>query len=225
MADPGRTLDFLDYIGNLKQIKRTGWVENGVEGVESIADHMYRMGIVSMLSDDKNLDTNRLIKVSLVHDIAESIIGDISPKQMKERGLTKDEKSKMERQAMQDIANKLGGDIGSELLSLWDEYENSNTKEGLWVKDIDRLEMCIQAFEYERAQKVDLSGFYSSIVGRLKDPWLSSLGEELMSRRSEFLKTTTLTPRTEKSACKSCVGYIAAIGLGVLIGKVMFGSK
>eukprot|EP01060_Flectonema_neradi_P008488 TRINITY_DN16068_c0_g1_i1.p1 TRINITY_DN16068_c0_g1~~TRINITY_DN16068_c0_g1_i1.p1 ORF type:complete len:226 (+),score=39.23 TRINITY_DN16068_c0_g1_i1:78-755(+) len=225
MCDPAKTLDFLEYIGTLKQTKRTGWVENGVENVESVADHMYRMGIVSLLSGDKELNTDRLIKVSLVHDIAESVIGDISPKQMRERGLTKEAKSQMEKQAMQDIANTLGGDTGAELLSLWNEYEDSNTKEGLWVKDIDRLEMCIQAFEYERNQGVDLSGFYTSIVGRLKDPWLISLGEELMSRREAFLKTTTLTAKTEKSACKSCLGYVAALGVGVLVGKLIFGSK
>jgi len=40
--------------------------------------------------------------------------------------------------------------IGHELYDLWNEYENSLSNEAIFVKEVDKLEMLIQAFEYER---------------------------------------------------------------------------
>ena len=39
--------------------KRTGWVRSGVAGPESIADHMYRMGMMALVAGDASVDTNR----------------------------------------------------------------------------------------------------------------------------------------------------------------------
>lgn len=44
---PKKMLDFLLIVGKLKTEKRTGWVNNKVPQVESIADHMYRMAIMA----------------------------------------------------------------------------------------------------------------------------------------------------------------------------------
>jgi 5'-deoxynucleotidase YfbR-like HD superfamily hydrolase len=41
----------------------------------------------------------------------------------------------------------------SELVSLWRNYENQDTPEARFVKDIDKLECCIQAFEYEQRSR------------------------------------------------------------------------
>ena len=43
----------------LQTIKRTGWVRSGVAGPESIADHMYRMGMMALLAGNAGVDTNR----------------------------------------------------------------------------------------------------------------------------------------------------------------------
>ncbi|RUS26573.1 hypothetical protein BC938DRAFT_470589 [Jimgerdemannia flammicorona] len=86
MSDPSNVIEFLHIIENLKvpseqskkkktcrslcwnvslttipsgfsqRTKRTGWVDHGVKGSESIADHMHRMGVMAMLIDDKSLD-------------------------------------------------------------------------------------------------------------------------------------------------------------------------
>jgi len=52
-------IEFLHLCTRLKTTKRTGWVENGIRGPESIADHMHRMGVMAMLIDDPALDRNR----------------------------------------------------------------------------------------------------------------------------------------------------------------------
>ena len=59
---------------------------------ESVADHMYRMSMLSFAICDKNINKDLLIKICLVHDIAESIVGDITPYD----GVTKEEKRILE---------------------------------------------------------------------------------------------------------------------------------
>ena len=48
---------------------------------ESIADHMYRMSLMAMISSFSNgkIDTNRCIQLALIHDLAEAQVGDITP--------------------------------------------------------------------------------------------------------------------------------------------------
>lgn len=71
---------FLQIIRSLKFQKRTGWLDHGIpaEATESIADHMYRMGVISMLVP-KEVDSNKCVKIAIVHDIAECLVGDITP--------------------------------------------------------------------------------------------------------------------------------------------------
>jgi putative hydrolase of HD superfamily len=65
---------------SLQVTKRSGWVRKGVAGPESIADHMYRMGLMATLcAGASGVDVTRCIKMALVHDVAEAIVGDITP--------------------------------------------------------------------------------------------------------------------------------------------------
>lgn len=74
-----QALDFLRVVGKLKTLKRTGWVNNKVALPESVADHMYRMAMCSFLITDPALDRTRLMKLAVVHDLAEALVGDIVP--------------------------------------------------------------------------------------------------------------------------------------------------
>lgn len=50
----------------------------GVKEPESIADHMYRMAMMSLVAPG-NLDKIKLIEMCLIHDLPESIVGDLTP--------------------------------------------------------------------------------------------------------------------------------------------------
>ncbi len=54
--------------------KRTGWVRRGVEGAESIADHMYRMAVMAMLFAGTDIDYQRCVMMAIVHDMAEGML-------------------------------------------------------------------------------------------------------------------------------------------------------
>ena len=66
---------------NLKKIKRQGWIDKlSIKNPESVADHSYSMGIIGMvISDMENYDSEKILKMILLHDLAESKIGDYTP--------------------------------------------------------------------------------------------------------------------------------------------------
>eukprot|EP00794_Sanderia_malayensis_P012264 gene12265-13529_t len=166
-------LEFLMLVGQLKNVKRTGWINHEVKSPESVADHMYRMAIMTFLlkNDNKEIDSTRCLKLAVVHDLAECIVGDITPSDP----MGKEEKHRREKQAMEHLASLVSMEVGSELQELYEvsacsflEYENQATDEARAVKDLDRFEMILQAFEYEKAESRfgDLQDFFNSTKGR-----------------------------------------------------------
>ncbi|KAF8042028.1 hypothetical protein BT93_A0586 [Corymbia citriodora subsp. variegata] len=72
-------IDFLTLCHRLKTTKRKGWINQGIDGPESIADHMYRMALMALIADDlPGLDRERCIKIAIVHDIAEGRVDSAS---------------------------------------------------------------------------------------------------------------------------------------------------
>lgn len=86
-------LELMHLVERLKLQKRTGWVRQGINLPESIADHMYRMAMLSLLSEeDDRLDIAKCVQMAVVHDLAEATVGDITPYD----GISKAEKEKLE---------------------------------------------------------------------------------------------------------------------------------
>ncbi|KAJ4910011.1 HD domain protein [Raphanus sativus] len=78
-----------DRSGDGSTTPRAGWVKRELKNPESIADHMYRMGLMALVSTDiPGVNRDKCMKVAIVHDIAEAILGDITPT----CGISKEEK-------------------------------------------------------------------------------------------------------------------------------------
>lgn len=185
---PANLLAFYRLVGKLKTTKRTGWVRAGVTLPESIADHMYRMSLIALTAAPAHINATHAAKLALVHDLAEAIVGDITPQD----GVSKSDKDAMERAAMRQIACEVvgGGDDGvaAELERLWEEYEAGETAEARFVKQIDKLEMVIQADDYEREQPgMDLSDFFQSTQGVVTEPSLKAVDDTLRTARADRL--------------------------------------
>ncbi|XP_033167969.1 HD domain-containing protein 2 [Drosophila mauritiana] len=188
----GEILQFMELIGNLKHTKRTGWVLRDVNDCESISGHMYRMSMLTFLLDgSEGLNQIRCMELALVHDLAESLVGDITPF----CGISKDDKRAMEFKAMEDIC-KLIEPRGKRIMELFEEYEHGQTAESKFVKDLDRLDMVMQAFEYEKRDNCLLKHqeFFDSTEGKFNHPFVKKLVNEIYEQRDVLAKEKGATP-------------------------------
>jgi len=116
-----------------------------------------------------------------VRYVQQSIAGDYTPLD----AITPAEKHRVEREAMLTIRSTLEDTVaGQELLDLWEEYERQDTVDARFVKDLDRFEMIVTAYEYEQAQPVNLDSFWRCTQGVFKHPIIQDLDTELRARRT-----------------------------------------
>ena len=140
----------------LKDIFRTGWKLSGVDFPESVADHTLGVVFLSMLLGDKlNLDTEKMMKMAVLHDIAESKLGDIHYESQTYLGET----------AIKEAEEKAARDVlPEEYFELWEEFRSKTSKEAQIVSACDKLELYFQALRYEKAGHTGLDHFW-------ENPW------------------------------------------------------
>lgn len=172
-------LDFFKTAANLKKISRQGWVNKlSLDNPESVADHSYSMAIMSMvISDLENYNSEKILKMVLLHDLAESKTGDYTPEQ-----LSKEKKSKLENNAFYEITKNLPDLIKSQYLQIWQEYQQNISLESKIVHQIDRLEMALQAKIYQKDghSKEKLESFFESAKKDITDPELKELFKKIV---------------------------------------------
>jgi len=167
-------LDFFKTAANLKKISRQGWIDKlSLDNPESVADHSYSMAIMSMvISDLENYNSEKILKMVLLHDIAESKIGDYTPEQ-----LSNEKKNKLENNAFDKIIKNLPDLIKSQYLQIWQEYQENTSPESKFVHQIDKLEMTLQAKIYQKDghSQEKLECFFESAKIDITDPKLKEL--------------------------------------------------
>ena len=141
--------DFIEHFYKLKELARTGWKQKlEIDNAESVASHTLLMIVlVSFFSEKYRYSfkqKDRLVEMTLIHDLAESIIGDITPEDDKEN-----RKRKLEDKAFHRITEKISSKtLKKKYLQLWHEYKTNKSFESKFVHLIDKLEMVVQAKYY-----------------------------------------------------------------------------
>ena len=177
-------LQFFHVIFQLKKTPRTAWLQKDMahQDPESIADHMYRVAMIAMVAPmEEGMDRQRCVMMALVHDLAEAIVGDITPI----CGVSLEEKERREREAMAEITKDLAPETHTLINQLWEEYETAATPEARLVKQIDKFEFALQAAEYEWEHGRDFSDFVSAVDPRLTDPLVRSFYDGLLAERKQ----------------------------------------
>jgi putative hydrolase of HD superfamily len=139
-------VSFFRIVCNLKTIKRSGWIhKSNITSPESVADHSYSMCMMSMiLAEIMNLDSGHIMKMVIIHDLAESLVGDHMPD-----NISSEKKQLVEDKAMKKIISKLPNSLRKNYLHIWNEYNGNITVNAKFVHNMDKLEMALQAKEYE----------------------------------------------------------------------------
>lgn len=152
---------FFRSVLQLKSVRRAGWVSKvKVKDAESVADHTFSMCAMAMLlSDMLGLDTHRVVKMAILHDLAESIVGDYMP-----GDVSANQKLAKEKRAMKSILSGLPEKVRTEYEQVWLEYLQNKTDVARFVHRIDKLEMALQANQYAK----------QGYAGRLLAPFFES---------------------------------------------------
>ena len=172
-------LDFFKTAVNLKNISRQGWMDKlSLKHPESVADHSYSMAIMGMIiSDLENYNSEKMLKMILLHDLAESKIGDYTPNQ-----ISKENKIKIENNAYNEIINTLPEAIKLQYGKIWEEYQKHESPESKIVHQIDKLEMALQAKMYQKqgSSKDTVESFFKSAENEITHPKLKDILNQIL---------------------------------------------
>ena len=153
----------------LKRLDRTGWVLRGLApGAESVAAHSYGVAFASMLLVDEarargaDLDAERVLRLALLHDVAETRTGDMPRTVAEYYGA--ELRRRAERAAFDDVMRGLGG--AARYGELHEDYEERASLEARLVKAADMIDLLAQALAFERAGARGLDEFWEGADGR-----------------------------------------------------------
>lgn len=174
-------LVYFEY-NQLKNLYRQGWLQQTTvpkERCESVADHCFGVALLSLFISEQyfpSLDASKIIRMALLHEFGEIYGGDITPND----NVSKDRKEKVERDSVYRVLSKLKN--GKKYTELWEEYENRSSKEAIFVDQIDKLEMALQAGVYAKSGNKNLRKHVESSKTRISDRVLKEFIEELEKR-------------------------------------------
>ncbi len=157
-------LPTLIELQRLKRLDRTGWTLRGLaNGTESVAAHSFGVCVTAMMLADQIrergvvVDAERVLRMALVHDWAETRVGDMPKTATAYFG--SEARHKAETAAVADIV--AGTCCATLYEAVHDEYENRESLESRLVKAADLIDLLVEALALERAGARGLSEFWT----------------------------------------------------------------
>ncbi len=136
-----RDIDFLFEIGTLRNVPRA-WQQVLTGKVQNISEHIFRTVMIAwIIALAEKADAGKVIKIALIHDIAESRTGDIA-------FLHRDYVTRHEELAEGHIFG--GTALEEEARELLKEYSERTSLEAKIVKDADNLDVDLELVELTR---------------------------------------------------------------------------
>ncbi len=163
---------FWKYAVALKREPRKGWQKRVAGRIESVADHSFAVALLAMYEGERRgYDLKKILKLALIHDLEEAIIGDLTPRDKAYRGATRVQKDR--ERAIRELLSKLPAKSRPTYLRLWIDLRERRSKEARLVHQLDKVEMAFQAKEYgKRMGQRKMRDFYDSAGKETNDPVL-----------------------------------------------------
>jgi len=177
-------LDFFKTVGKSKRLPRTGWVREKIKNPESIAEHSFRVGVLIMVLADKlDADKDKLTRMALLVNLGELVTGDMVTARGWHIDLKKQEEmEKKEREGIRGLFDYI--EKGKEFVSIYNEMVNKDTQDAKIFWQLERLEMALQALEYEEEQGVVIDEFFINTELYLKEPLLKKIFYQILKSRN-----------------------------------------
>jgi putative hydrolase of HD superfamily len=174
-------LSALEACAAVKDVERRGWkTRAGISSPESVADHSFATALAAMMIGDfLGMDTLEMVRMALIHDVCEATTGDIQPGEMDGRS-----KEVQETAALSGLLEALPERQRSSYLEAFSRFNAGTSPEARLVKDLDKLEMVLQAVRYERkgTRGEVLEEFWKTAAERISSPE----GRKLLSSASSL---------------------------------------
>ena len=133
-----KQIEFVLVIDEMKNVLRRNLVVDGSRR-ENDAEHSWHLAMLAMILEEyssEKVDIERVLKITLVHDVVEVYAGDTFAYD------AKGNEDKLDREI--EAANRLFGMLdpvqGAEIRALWDEFEAKETAESRYANAVDRLQ-------------------------------------------------------------------------------------
>ena len=137
-----------------------------------MADHTCAVALLAMYEGERRgYDLERILKLALIHDLEEAIMGDLTPQDKASLGPTKVQKDR--ETAIRELLSKLPSKSRASYLKLWTDLKERRSKEARLVHQLDNVEMAFQAHKYgKRMGQRKMRDFYDSAIKETNDPIL-----------------------------------------------------
>ena len=154
MEKEQRVINYYVLCNKLKNVIRTGWLDWHVNRnrLESIAEHIYgtqMLAIAMKYEYNYDIDIMKVIFMLAIHELGETIIGDLTMFQ-----ISKVEKEQIEHAAVHRILSNILD--GEKIEKLFLEFDAHETKEAIFAYQCDKLECDLQCKIYDEEGCVDL---------------------------------------------------------------------
>jgi len=136
-------IDFHKKAEKLKTTMRHSWLTDSSRQ-ESVAEHSWMLSLLAILLSDKiatKVDLLKVLKMVIIHDLAESITGDIPSHEVSTR---QENKYENEKKAFENLIKSLPKEKANEIISLWEEFEKNETPEAKFGNSLDKVEAVMQ---------------------------------------------------------------------------------
>lgn len=169
--------NFLFEVGILAKTPRSGFHFLGT-GKQSVAEHINRVCFIGyslgMLEGD--VDVSKIMKMCLLHDVAEARTSDLNYVHQKYV-------KSAEEEAVRDLTSTLP--FGHDMAEIINEYEERKSKESLIAKDADNLELILSLKEQSDLGNAKADSWMSSSVERLQTEKAKELAEAILKSASD----------------------------------------
>lgn len=183
LHSPKKTIEFLTKIAKSKKILRSGWIREKIKNPESVAEHSFQLSVMAMvLADQLGVDKEKLIKMAILHDLGGVVTEDI----VWSRGNTIDikkraEKENQEKKGIEKVFKIIGR--SQEYVKIFEEMIERATQEAKIFWELDKLEMAMQALQYERDHSRKLDEFFINADLQIHASPLRKIFKEITKQR------------------------------------------
>ncbi len=143
---------FFEKIEELKHKEREGWRKNGVDRPrDTIASHSFGAALIGwIMAEEEGLDSDRIVKMLLLHDLIMAYIDDYTPEDKEF-----EDKKEIEMEASERMFKDVPDSVEDEMREMFDELQEMESEEAVFVNDCDKLDTLLQASSYLSDEELD----------------------------------------------------------------------